>query len=223
MTTAQDLIDDIRSRAMLPDQAVTDEALLRFINGEMISYLVPLLIRVNEEFLVDGKFFPVDSSPFFGEIDIPKEAVGGKIRSVMYQSSPGNLRILPQYDLSDLGRVDGTGEPSGYALNGDKITLFPKSIVGGGGVLILFHRRPDALTEVNDYLPDEIPMEAYPLLSQRVVAKVLSAMGDPRADGARREADEVREDFVNLIQPRAQGWGKVIVNRHAPGTRWRYR
>lgn len=219
--TLLDLIADIRTRSMLPDQSISDDDLLRFLNGEISTYILPLLLKVNEEYLVTTSDTPVTTGT--SVYDIPENAVGGKIRGVLYASPGQGFRSLPRIEPTDYQNYSyGSGEPVAFMVQGDTIILSPENPSGGGTLRFSFYARPAPLTSTGDDLPD-FPLEIFPLLAQRVVAKTLAALGDPKAADARREADEVRDDILTLLQPRVQGLGRVILNRHTPGTRRRYR
>lgn len=67
----------------------------------------------------------------------------------------------------------------------------------------------------------QIPGDLVPLLAQRVAAVALESIGDPRAQTAHKKAEGLKDELLPLLSPRAEGKGRVIINRNAPGFRRR--
>jgi hypothetical protein len=64
----------------------------------------------------------------------------------------------------------------------------------------------------------QIPVELFPLLSQRIVARACEAMGQPqKAQMAEATSERMRRDAMTLLSPRVKGASRVIVNRNGPG------
>lgn len=63
----------------------------------------------------------------------------------------------------------------------------------------------------------QAPLELHNVLVQRAVVKVLQAKGDPKADAAERDLEQMRVDALSLITPRIEGSPMVLVNHYAPG------
>lgn len=68
-----------------------------------------------------------------------------------------------------------------------------------------------------------LPLEMHPLLSQRMVVKFLEAQGDQEQLAQARESlHEMATQIPLLIQPRAEGKPRKIVNRIGLWRRWRW-
>lgn len=59
----------------------------------------------------------------------------------------------------------------------------------------------------------QIPPEAHTLLAQLGAVKALESMDDKGLDKAKKKADQMMMDFVDLISPRVDGSGEKVVNR----------
>lgn len=102
------------------------------------------------------------------------------------------------------------------------------SAVGGSTITFTAGDLPSSLA-VGDYVClagespiPQIPVELHPFLSQRVVVRALSAIGDAKREFAQQDADRLRARAVSLISPRDQGGKRPIINRFGPGFRGRY-
>lgn len=138
------LLEDVRARAMLPDAgAFSDADLCLFANGEVKTYILPMLLRTNEEYLVTS----ADQSTVVDQegYDIPEDAVGNKIRDIQilqgttYRSLS---RIEPEHQ--DLSSTD-SGDPWAFTFRGAKVILVPAPSTVTT-LRIYYFARPPALT-----------------------------------------------------------------------------
>lgn len=217
METTTDLLQDIRARLMLPDQAFSDSDLVRIANGEVLTFLVPLLLSTSEEYLVRGEDIRIEG-PF--DYEIPTDSIVNGIRGLYYSQDGVRFTPLPRIEPEVYETYGVSGTPQAYMVQGNDIILAPMAT--SGTLRFTYYARPREIVlgggEFFEDLPD-LPKELWPLLSQRVAAKVLQALGDPRAGAAREEADLVKEGVLGMLQPRTQGLGRVVINRYSPG--WR--
>lgn len=133
---------------MLPSSSVTataDADLLAHADAEIQTRLVPLLLRVQEEYLVQRLRITlvngIDAYP------LPINAIGSRVRSVMYVRSAGRLpipRLRPEQRNVVIGTV--TGFPIGFYLDGANIILVPAPQTSSGDVLeVDIYARPNRL------------------------------------------------------------------------------
>lgn len=62
-----------------------------------------------------------------------------------------------------------------------------------------------------------LPEAFMPLLCQRAAYVALRAIGDPKADAALLQLQEMRQAAHNLLQPRTMSSPRYVINRYAPG------
>lgn len=97
--------------------------------------------------------------------------------------------------------------------------------VNASGSILTF---PDAasLTDVviGDYICNEdeapfpqVPKELHALLAQRVVVRVLEALGDPKFQTADAVCERLKKTALDFLTPRQDGTGRVIINPYGPG------
>lgn len=153
--SVEDLIENIKRRCSVPTSQLTytdnDWALLA--NDEMQDEVVPLIMSAREEYFVD--FTDVLSSAS-GEIDLPEEAVGSKLRSVCYvqQANPLVLVNLPRLDLDVVAGVGFSNYATlaGFYVQGNKLMLYPNtSVPTNTQIRLYFYKRTLVLAPPSAY------------------------------------------------------------------------
>jgi hypothetical protein len=151
-TTA--LLASIRRHAMIPGPStgtntdtLDDTDLLALATEELWSYVVPLLVSVNEEFFVTSTTVSVSST--VTTVQIPGDAVSEGLRDV--QILDGSVyrslaRIEPERE-GDLSASSGT--PTGYRLEGNTVVLIPAPS-SSATIKLKYFRRPGKLVRVTD-------------------------------------------------------------------------
>lgn len=145
--TTTELIAAIKRRGSLPtnQQLFTPDDFINIANDEMETVIVPLLMSVREEYFlhyVDLTATPQSSGPI--EIEIPADAVGMKIRDILWvDPSTGALSDIPRLTLEQLsGMSYDFINVSGFTLQGNKILLYPGTNQSTGMVRLYYIRRP---------------------------------------------------------------------------------
>lgn len=213
--TSASILDSVKRRARIPEsaQSFSDADLLDFINEEMETDVVPMLMSVREEYLT----YSADTTLTAGDIryDIPSDAIGNKLRLVQYAQDGVNFapisRIEPER-RSDLSFASGV---VGFTLEGNEIVLVG-SAPTGSKLRLTYLRRPTFLTDGGS-LDTAIPLEMIPYLVQRVVFRCLEAEGDPKAAVAFESAERMKSGLFTVLDQRTEGNPKVVINRNAPG------
>lgn len=126
-------------------QLFTPDDFINIANDEMETVIVPLLMSVREEYFlhyVDLTATPQSSGPI--EIEIPADAVGMKIRDILWvDPSTGALSDIPRLTLEQLsGMSYDFINVSGFTLQGNKILLYPGTNQSTGMVRMYYIRRP---------------------------------------------------------------------------------
>lgn len=153
--SVESLIENIKRRCSVPTSQLTytneDFALLS--SDELQGSVVPLIMSAREEYFVD--FVDVLTPPN-GEIDLPEDAVGYKLRSVCYkqQANPLVLVNLPRIDLDVVAGVGFANYQTlaGFYVQGNKLMLYPNtSVPVNTTVRLYYYKRTLVLAEPSRY------------------------------------------------------------------------
>lgn len=151
--TTTDLLNAIKKRALIPSsqQTYTDSDLLQFANDELQMQIVPMLLSVREEYLVEKYSVSIVAST--ANYTIPTRAIGRKLRELDYVDSQGYVRLIPRLDHAEYPQVGfqlDVGDPQSYYLQADDIILDPTPSTTTSGTLRMFYfQRPNDLVSVN--------------------------------------------------------------------------
>lgn len=160
--TTVDLIKSIKRRASIPtqQQLFADIDFVELANDELDSSIVPLLMRVREEYFVEYKDYQIGLGYKF---EIPFNAIGLKLRSVCIVVNVGTtseqIISLPRFDLETIGSnnkglyslTNNSPGVTGFYLEDNSVVLYPQVNSYTNGVLRLyFLKRPLKLTVITN-------------------------------------------------------------------------
>lgn len=133
-----DFIDAVKRAISVPTYQgrYSPDDFLALANEEQQITVLPMLTSVRENYNVTTSNIP--SIAGTGSYRIPRRAVARAVREIWYQDGPSNESTynLAQLNLEDgFQYQNGTGAPSYFSLEGDKIKLFPAP--SQDGVLIV--------------------------------------------------------------------------------------
>lgn len=150
--TSSTLIESVKQRAMIPiaQSTFTNERLLAFANEELKIGMLPTIMTLHEEFLLQDELIPlVDNTSRY---DIPYRAIGGKLNDIVYQDSSSAM-----YEMTRLTPADRIWWQSGggffnqfgrFYFENSQVVLVPPVINAGGASLAVFYYiRPNELVE----------------------------------------------------------------------------
>ena len=151
---SSELIKSIKKRAAIPQAQKTyqDEDILRFANEEMDHVLLPLIIRVKEEFYVKTDTITLATGQT--RVKIPYRAIGSKIRNLWIESASGGTRramtrIQPE-DLTEFDMGVSNGSKAVFYLEGDNIVLISATGISTGDSLkVSYYLRPNDIVVEN--------------------------------------------------------------------------
>lgn len=153
--TTSDLITSVKKRGLIPTAQKTFQTadFLRFADEEMQLHLVPMLMKVRENYFL--KKYDVDLVASQSAYSLPSRAVGVKLKNVYYIASDGRsypLNMITVDQLLDLDVAENSSSPphSFYFLDND-IVLVPTPGSGVSGSLQMFYfERRNTLISPND-------------------------------------------------------------------------
>jgi len=153
--TTTELLADIKRKAFVPISQITfdDPALLSVCDEEIQTGIVPLLMSVREEYLVDYVLLPVDGTT--ASFDIPSRAIGAKLRNVTIlvnptvQAEQPNERSLPEINAEDAvfnNYFNNFLALQAFFLRDNQVILSPAASSFAGQTLKLYYfKRPNKL------------------------------------------------------------------------------
>lgn len=147
--TASSLIADVRRRGMLPSSSSSsagfaDSDILAHANHEMSSFMVPLVMSLNEEFFCVS--IDIATSSGQSAYRIPNRNIGGKLRDVQLLFG-AQLLSVARLEPEEISRytVTASGVPSAFYLDAGAINLLPTPS-SGLTLRLRYFARPGALT-----------------------------------------------------------------------------
>jgi len=153
--TADELIATVKLRAAVPGTNATgtgDADILRYLNEEQMTTLVPALIRVREEYLVVTERRAMSASS--ARYRLPHRAAGQSLRDVnlvdsLTAQTPRRTKI-PRVALEGIDRQDPSfnAGPGGFYLQGDDLMLTQIDPGAYAGIELAYHFRPGELVLV---------------------------------------------------------------------------
>jgi hypothetical protein len=143
--TSTGLIAQIKRRALIPtgQNLFSNSDLIDMLNEELQNRIVPYIIAVREDYLLDYEDIPQDGST--KEFDIPTKAIGNKLNSVaLYDST------VPERNIQYISRLtlQQSSDMSGYYLQNNKILINPTPF-NSGSLRIYYYRRPNNIIELS--------------------------------------------------------------------------
>jgi hypothetical protein len=115
---------------------------LRFLNDELVHYIVPLIMSVRQEYFVATQDTSIGSTTSF---DIPERAVGTKVRDILLLTSGSNQYSIPRLEPEDVEEFnDNVTANNAFYLQNDSIII--KGIYNSSDSLrVKYFRRPNEL------------------------------------------------------------------------------
>lgn len=149
--TSAQVLSDVRRKASLPATSTdyTDAVILREATDAIWSFAGWALALGAEGRLLQTMLQPASSvlASDYGtlrEFNLPALAVADTIDSVTFRDSSNNEWPLALIDQAEQGSYDTpttTGTPSGYALLGERIRIYPGGVANAGGTFRVNYRR----------------------------------------------------------------------------------
>ena len=146
---AEDLIASVKRRARIPTaQSMFSTAdFLAILNEELISYVVPIINSVREEYLLASQEVPLEAN--LVNYRIPSRATGGALREVNIIDANGTV-----YNLTHVALDQVEGARRGFTIDGNTLwilTDLPEAFDGSQTLRMVFLARPGTLVAAGTY------------------------------------------------------------------------
>jgi len=149
-----ELLADVKRKSFVPISQITftDDDLLNMADEEIQTGIVPFIMSVREEYLVDYFEYIVDAN--VRTYDIPTRAIGAKLRDVTVLINPSNNqqpneRSLPQINAEDAvfnNNFNNFLSLQSFFIRDNQVVLSPSANSFGGQTLRLYYfKRPNKL------------------------------------------------------------------------------
>lgn len=143
--TSDVLLTSVRRRAFRPatDASLTDTDLLSIADEEIASYMVPLTMSSQNEYMVASQDFVVTTG--LTNYRIPYRAIDGKLRDVIFVDINGNVWSVPELDPARLDRYNRGNGVQGFYIKNNDLVLVPAPVTVGASLRLSFYLRPNTL------------------------------------------------------------------------------
>jgi hypothetical protein len=143
--TSDVLIASIKRLGSIPttQNLIKQADFLALINEQLQSKLVPMLMKVREEYF--GADFDYTIVAGQSTYRIPQRAIGGKLRDVQYVTS-SYASSLPRIDESE---ITSSSSLRGFAIAGNSVLLSPTPQSSTDKLRLKHYRRPNTVTDVS--------------------------------------------------------------------------
>ncbi len=149
------LIESVRDRAFIPkeDAVYNDQAVIDVLNEQIDTILLPKLMSINEEHLVNSVL--VDANASDGRYEIPYRAVGNKLRELAFVDGAGNTYEMSRVsleELSDYRNGAGLNSHNLFYVEGNEIVIVNAVTNQYPYLKMSFYIRPNSLVK-DDLVP----------------------------------------------------------------------
>ena len=147
--TSNSLITSVKRRAMIPENqsTFTTADFLDLANEEIITEIVPEILRLHEDYLM-----VTTSTPLLANTDryvIPHRAIGNKLREVSFRDESGNVLEMTRVGIGDLPEYNlpfTQNRIHAYYIENNEIVLLPPQTGSPIGSLVFtYYLRPNEL------------------------------------------------------------------------------
>ena len=150
--TTTELLSSIKKRAFIPTSQSTfqDTDILRLANEELQLEIVPMLMRVRENYFVQKQDVAVVGGQ--ANYPLPIRAIGSKLSDVQFLDTSTNLKSLSKLHFSEVPGLNGPsflGTPQYFYLQSGDIYTVPTPNAAIGTLRLYFFQRPNNLVTLS--------------------------------------------------------------------------
>ena len=140
--TSSGLIAQVKRRAAIPisQNLYTNDDIISILNEELQNRIVPWITSLREDYFLEETEYSTGESIM--EFEIPRDAIGGKIKSVSVWNNDKMSYPLLKTDENTL-----FDSRNGYRIENNKVKLYITKITSGK-IRISYYKRPN---EIVDY------------------------------------------------------------------------
>lgn len=147
--TSSDLIKSLKRRGLIPtDQSTFDnDDFLEILNEELQLSLLPLLLSMKEEHLVNYKEIPNDTEAPI-RYQVPYRSVGNKLRDVSYIDASGNPYEMSRISLEEISDYSNFYSLNSYGvfyMENDNVVIPSANSEVSSKIRMYFYLRPSDL------------------------------------------------------------------------------
>lgn len=146
--TTTGLLNTVRDFGSFPlyDPNYTDARLLNFMNYQLNTDVIPLIMSCREEFFITYEDTSLTSTS--QTISIPSAAIGAKVRDVTLWSNAGQSNELMIQSIPRLNPDFLNMSNSGFYIQDNSLILYPVGMYTTNTLRVTYYRRPNSLVTV---------------------------------------------------------------------------
>lgn len=151
------LIARVKLLESLPtgDGAFNDDDIIDFLDQELQSTITPLVLNTREDYLCVTLDYTGDDIGDQGQLTIPSEATGLRLRDVYVIDGNGNFSAINRLEQQSIAAGPyfnsyPYGFSTGYYLQGSVIQFYPHTAVQNTTVRLVFARTPATLCSTSE-------------------------------------------------------------------------
>lgn len=160
--TTTSLVNSVKRRMSVPlsQSTFTEQDIVDYLNDEMISVVVPMMMNVREDYFISSTDFTITDTTT--EFEIPADAIGMRLRDLVLVENVGgdetlsNIPRLTLEQISSGNTINGSQSSasnydySGFHLIGNKVKLYPSTgWVVNQTLRMYYFQRPSQLVKVS--------------------------------------------------------------------------
>ncbi len=149
--TTADFLASVERQSFSPaNQATFTASEILAIGDEVVKrYILPSILDVREEYLIDYTDYPILSG--VSSYPIPPRSIGATVREIQVVDGSGNVMNLTRTSLDKLHLyASSSSAPSMFYLRGDKIVLFPTPSSTVNTLRVHFPLRPGSFVDITE-------------------------------------------------------------------------
>jgi hypothetical protein len=148
-----ELIESVKRRASFPtsQNLFTPESILDILNEEMQTSILPMLLRIQEDFYLTYEEFPVSEK----ELPIPSKAIGQKIRSLGIYLDGELSQNIPRADIE----TQQMNPRVGFIFENYKIKLLNSISYSSNAVIRMYYYKKPATLELESQVSSIISVD----------------------------------------------------------------
>lgn len=146
--TSDSLITSVKRWAMIPEDqnTFTSSDFLDIANEELITNVVPEILRLHEDFFLFSEEVVLESGK--ERYRIPHRAIGNKLRDVKYSDNNGNLIELTRLSVDETADYDFeniSNRVGAFYVENQDIVLLSSGQLNSGSLVFSYYLRPNNL------------------------------------------------------------------------------
>ncbi len=148
--TTDQIIEVVKTRCLMPSSQATftDSDIIRFVNEELQTKLVPQIISQREDFFLYKEEVTIVANQ--SSYTLPERAIGNNFKDIFYVDTGGNKFPIQRMNIEDIPYWPENGQYlNRFYMLGDSWVLYPTPNQATGHIDVWYYERPNQLVANN--------------------------------------------------------------------------